>query len=131
MQIAGLLSKSRRRRERRGAADAAAYERGLKWHLASTERRLVDLESAKPEERAQLVEAIIAQNRMYALAAENAGEPQLARVLRAFAPILENVAQDGGDPSASTRAAQFRTPNHAGPAGRWSDTPSSPPSTTL
>ena len=29
---------------------------------------------------------------MYALAAERAGEPQLARVLRAFNPLLEDLA---------------------------------------
>ena len=74
------------------AKDSTPYENGLKWHLASTERRLASLESATPEERAQLVEAIISQNRLYALAAERAGEPQLARVLRAFTPILEDVA---------------------------------------
>jgi hypothetical protein len=43
-----------------------------------TERQLAALDSAKPEERARLVETIIAQNRIYALAAERAGEPQLA-----------------------------------------------------
>jgi hypothetical protein len=76
------------------AVDANAYANGLKWHLASTERRLASLSEASPEERAELVAAIIGQNRMYALAAERAGEPQLARVLRAFTPILESVAAD-------------------------------------
>jgi hypothetical protein len=75
-----------------GAVDASAYEQGLKWHLASTERQLADMSSASPEERARLIEAIIGQNRIYALAAERAGEPQLARVLRAFTPILQDVA---------------------------------------
>jgi hypothetical protein len=75
-----------------GNEDGTAYENGLKWHLASTERRLASLDSATPQQRAQLVEAIISQNRLYALAAERAGEPQLARVLRAFTPILEDVA---------------------------------------
>jgi hypothetical protein len=75
-----------------GSESASAYENGLKFHLASTERRLASLESATPEERARLVETIIGQNRVYALAAERAGEPQLARVLRAFAPVLEDVA---------------------------------------
>ena len=72
--------------------NTSAYERGLASHLASTEQQLVSLESATPEERARLVETIIEQNRLYALAAEKAGEPQLARVLRAFTPILEDVA---------------------------------------
>jgi hypothetical protein len=74
----------------------------LKFHLASTERRLASLGTATPEERARLVASIIDQNRIYALAADRAGEPQLARVLRAFAPVLEDVAS--GHP-ASTDAS--------------------------
>jgi hypothetical protein len=83
--------------------DASAYENGLKWHLASTERRLASLGDATPDERARLIEAIIGQNRIYALAAERAGEPQLARVLRAFTPVLESAA-DGRSESASSIA---------------------------
>ena len=81
--------------------EASAYERGLRWHLASTEQRLATLDSAQPDERARLIETIIEQNRMYALAADRAKEPQLARVLRAFTPILESLADDRGDASAS------------------------------
>lgn len=88
-------------------ADASAYERGLKWHLASTERQIAGLGSASPEERARLIETIVAQNRIYALAAERAGEPQLARVLRAFAPVLQSMAQEGGDSSASIAQLSF------------------------
>jgi hypothetical protein len=104
--------------------DAAAYERGLKWHLASTEQTLAGLDSAKPEERARLVETIIAQNRMYALAAEKAGEPQLARVLRAFAPILESLARDGGDTSASVAQLSFELRVMQGRLSAGVDTPS-------
>jgi hypothetical protein len=86
------------------AEPASAYENGLKFHLASTERRLASLEGASPEERARLVEAIIGQNRIYALAAERAGEPQLARVLRAFTPVLEDVAQGRGEVTANSLA---------------------------
>jgi hypothetical protein len=75
-----------------GEGEATAYEHGLRFHLASTERRLANLGNASPEERAKLIDAIIGQNRIYALAAERAGEPQLARVLRAFTPILQDVA---------------------------------------
>jgi len=85
------------------ASHATAYENGLKVHLASTERRLASLGDATPEERARLVETIISQNRIYALAAERAGEPELARVLRAFTPILENVA-DGREQTAGSVA---------------------------
>lgn len=86
---------------------SSAYERGLKSHLASTERQLASLSSATPEERARLVEVIIDQNRIYAQAAERAGEPQLARVLRAFTPILENLQKGGGDASESVDQLAF------------------------
>lgn len=83
-----------------GAGGSLAYERGLRWHLASTEQQLGSLDSVSGEERRALVETIIAQNRLYAIAAERADEPQLARVLRAFTPILERLASDSGNQSA-------------------------------
>ncbi|HEU4778680.1 MAG TPA: hypothetical protein VFS58_02240 [Steroidobacteraceae bacterium] len=86
------------------SGDVSAYEHGLKWHLAGTERQLASLGDATPEERARLIETIIGQNRMYALAAERAGEPQLARVLRAFTPILESAAVGGSESTASSVA---------------------------
>jgi len=85
----------------------SAYERGLQSHLANTERQLASLENATPEERARLVDTIIEQNRIYALAAERAGEPQLARVLRAFTPVLESLQQGGGDASESVDQLAF------------------------
>jgi len=88
-------------------AEASAYERGLKVHLASTEQQLAALDNATPEQRTRLIETIIAQNRIYALAAERAGEPQLARVLRAFSPILEDLGQGRGDSSASIAQLNF------------------------
>jgi polyhydroxyalkanoate synthesis regulator protein len=58
----------------------------------------------KPEERTQLIQAILEQNRLFALAAERANEPQLARVLRAFTPILENLASERREADASDLA---------------------------
>jgi hypothetical protein len=81
--------------------EPSAYERGLKWHLANTEQRLASLDNAQPDERARLIEAIIEQNRMYALAADRANEPDLARVLRAFTPLLETLATERRDADAS------------------------------
>jgi hypothetical protein len=77
--------------------DASAYQRGLRWHLVSMQQQLASLDNAEADERARLVETIVAQNRMYAAAAERADEPQLARVLRAFTPILETLAGDRGE----------------------------------
>ena len=109
--------------------DAAAYQRGLKVHLASTERQLAELDNAKPEDRARLVEVIIAQNRIYALAAERAGEPQLARVLRAFSPVLENVAK-GNDASAGVAQLSFELRVMQGRLSAGADS-ANPNSTTL
>ena len=100
-------------------------------HLASTERQLAGLDSATPEQRARLIETIIAQNRIYALAAERAGEPQLARVLRAFSPVLEDLAHDRGDASASIAQLGFELRVMQGRLSAGADTPSSAPSTTL
>jgi len=72
----------------------------LRWHLATTEQRLAKLDSAQPDERARLIAAIVEQNRMYALAADRANEPQLARVLRAFTPILESLTDERRETSA-------------------------------
>lgn len=111
--------------------DVAAYERGLKWHLASAERQLASLDSATPEERARLIETIVAQNRIYALAAERAGEPQLARVLRAFAPVLEGLTQEGGDPSASIAQLGFELRIMQGRLNAATGAAAAAPSTTL
>jgi hypothetical protein len=83
------------------APETLAYERGLRWHLANTEQRLAKLDTAQPDERARLIDAIIEQNRMYALAADRANEPQLARVLRAFTPILESLTDERRERSAA------------------------------
>jgi len=113
------------------ATDSAAYERGLKFHLASTEQQLAGLDSASPEERARLIETIVAQNRIYALAAERAGEPQLARVLRAFAPVLESLAHDDGDSSASLAQLNFELRVMQGRLGSGADAAPDTSSTTL
>jgi hypothetical protein len=114
-----------------GTVAASAYERGLKVHLASTEQQLAGLDSATPEERARLIETIIAQNRIYALAAERAGEPQLARVLRAFSPVLDDLAHDRGDSSASIAQLGFELRVMQGRLSAGADTPSNAPTTTL
>jgi len=107
-----------------GTAAATAYERGLKFHLASTEQQLAGIGSATPEERTRLIETILSQNRIYALAAERAGEPQLARVLRAFAPVLESLAQQGGDSAASIAQLNFELRVMQGRLGAGPGTPS-------
>jgi hypothetical protein len=88
-------------------ANASAYERGLKSHLATSEQQLAALENATPEQRARLIETIVEQNRIYALAAERANEPQLARVLRAFSPVLESLKHPDGNADADVAQLAF------------------------
>ena len=115
--------------EKPATETTGAYERGLKSHLASTEQQLASLEKATPEDRARLISTIVEQNRIYALAAERAGEPQLARVLRAFSPVLESLKANGGDAPADVAqlAFEFRVMQGRLDAG----TASSSQSTTL
>jgi negative regulator of sigma E activity len=76
------------------ATDAPRYEGGMRWHLVSTERQLARIDTASDRERAQLLDTVIAQNRLYAAAAERSGDQRLARALRSFTPILEDLAEN-------------------------------------
>jgi hypothetical protein len=76
---------------------------GLKWHLVSTEQQLAELSATSSDERMALIDTVLAQNRMYTIAAERAGDQRLAGALRSFTPILEQLAQDdaGSEESAA------------------------------
>lgn len=67
-----------------------AFTRGLQVHLRDSKAQIASLSNAT--DRTTLVLQLIGQNRMYELAAENNGAPKLARVLRAFEPILLQLA---------------------------------------
>lgn len=71
---------------------SAAFSRGLQHHLRDSRTRLVSLD--QETDATLLVLDIIAQNRMYEAAAENNNAPRIARVLRAFEPILLRLAAD-------------------------------------
>lgn len=58
----------------------------------SPEDDLADLPAAASRERELLVERMIEQNRLFERAASRNGAEDLARVLRAFEPILERLA---------------------------------------
>jgi len=89
------------------AEPPATAEGGVRWVLASTQRQLVDLQQTSGDERADLIAAVIAQNRLYALAAERAGDERLARALRSFTPILEGLAEHSGDPTGEIDQLSF------------------------
>lgn len=75
-----------------GDALPDALSRGLQVHFRDSRAQLMDL----PDEadRTMLVLRIIEQNRMFENAANASEAPKLARVLRAFEPILLQLAAD-------------------------------------
>jgi len=87
------------------ASEPSRCDCGLNWHLVSAERQLAEVSATSGEERAALIDAVIAQNRMYAIAAERAGDQRLAGALRSFTPILERLAR--ADSSSGESAAEM------------------------
>lgn len=74
----------------RPTAATAAFTRGLEVHLRDSRQQIVRLDESA--ERSMLVLQIVSQNRMFEMAAEQNNSPKLARVLRAFEPILLQLA---------------------------------------
>ena len=70
----------------------AAFTRGLQVHLRDSQREIARLPMVSNADRALLVMGIIEQNRLFERAAEQKNSPKLARVLRAFEPILIRLA---------------------------------------
>ena len=68
----------------------AAFTRGLQHHFRNSQQQLTDYEY--DEDKALLVLRLIEQNRLFETAAEQNNAPELARVLRAFEPILLKLA---------------------------------------
>lgn len=71
-----------------------AFARGMQVHLRDTQRNIVALSGDNREDRTLLVMRIIQQNRLFERAAEQNDSAGLARVLRAFEPILLRLAAD-------------------------------------
>ena len=74
------------------AVTPAAFTRGLAVHLRDSRQQLESIDA--DTDRTMLVLQIIQQNRMFETAAETNNAPKLARVLRAFEPILLQLAAD-------------------------------------
>ena len=79
-----------------GAERAApdAFSRGLRVHLRESRRYIDGLATSADVERALLIMDIIEQNRLFERAADQNQAPELARVLRAFEPVLLRLAAD-------------------------------------
>ena len=73
-------------------ASTGSFSRGLQYHLRDSRAQLVSLDDET--DATMLVLEIIAQNRLYEVAAEQNNAPRVARVLRAFEPILLRLAAD-------------------------------------
>lgn len=78
----------------------AAFTRGLAVHLRDSRQQINNLDDNA--DRTLLVLQLIEQNRMFETAADKNNAPQLARVLRAFEPILLKLA--AGDITAEDEA---------------------------
>jgi len=76
------------------ATPSAALLRGLLVHFEESRTRLGDLSPLTNGDRQLLIMGIIQQNRLFELAATRSDSQDLARVLRAFEPILLRLAAD-------------------------------------
>lgn len=86
------------------AGDApTAFSRGLLVHFQESRDRLSGLRADGNGERARLITEIIRQNRLFARMATDNESQDLARVLRAFEPILVRLAADDISPQEAAR----------------------------
>lgn len=70
----------------------AAFSRGLQVHLRESRQDIARLAVAEDTDQALLIANIIEQNRLFERAADLNNSPELARVLRAFEPVLLQLA---------------------------------------
>lgn len=71
---------------------SAIFSRVLQVHLRDTQESIASMPTTTAEDQAMLVLQIIQQNRLFEQAAERNDSDNLARVLRAFEPILLQLA---------------------------------------
>lgn len=76
------------------SAVPGAFTRSLRVHLRDTQQNIASMPIESAEDRTLLVLQIIQQNRIFERAAEQNSSDGLARVLRAFEPILLRLAAD-------------------------------------
>ncbi len=69
-----------------------SFVRGVSAYMQEAEMQLAGLEAGDVSQRRVLITEIISRNRLYIRAAENSQSPELARVLRAFEPVLISLA---------------------------------------
>lgn len=79
----------------------ARLSRGLQVHLRDSRQHILALPSAGGNSAA-LIGDIVAQNRLFARAAQDTGSQDLARLLRALEPVLLELADDNVSPEQAT-----------------------------
>jgi len=79
-------------------SSSVAFARGLQVHLRESRQELAALPVDAGEERKMLIMQMIQQNRLFEIAAEQNDAGDLARVLRAFEPILMRLASNDMTP---------------------------------
>jgi hypothetical protein len=82
-----------------GNSALVAFERGLQVHLQESRQELVGLPADADEQRAAMIMRMVQDNRLFEAAAERNGAGDLARVLRAFEPILMRLAANDVAPA--------------------------------
>ena len=81
-----------------GMSVPASFTRGLQVHLKDSQSEIVRLPLDSDADRSSLVMQIIEQNRLFERTAALNNSPELARVLRAFEPILLRLASEDISP---------------------------------
>jgi len=87
----------------RPAAVPVSFSRGLQVYLRASRQDLMRLTADEAAERRMLITDIVRQNRLFERAARDNNAEDVARVLRAFEPVLQRLA--GEDLSAEDAAA--------------------------
>jgi hypothetical protein len=81
------------------AAVPASFMRGVEAHLQRSQWDIASMPVDTGSDRSRLAQQIIEQNRMFVYAADRNSAPELARVLRAFEPILMRLAAEDISPA--------------------------------
>ena len=82
---------------------AGAFSRGLLVHFRDSREQLAGISPGMNGERQLLIQSIIDQNRLFERIAEQNDAGDLARVLRAFEPVLLRLAAEDISPEEAAR----------------------------
>ena len=90
------------------AAVPASFSRGVQVHLRESRQGIIRLAADPNADRSLLVTDILRQNRLFEQAARDNGSDDIARVLRAFEPVLLRLAsEDVSDEDAAALKAKL------------------------